>query len=94
MVIGWEALIVLQDLRGLTPDEQAEVSTWAARADPGRSARPAGDASAQTASGRPHGGQARPPGTSAVTHGRGGISARAQATYVTGLRRELPVLCA
>ena len=32
MVIGWEALIVLQDLRGLTPDEQAEVSTWAARA--------------------------------------------------------------
>ena len=32
MVIGWEALIVLQDLRGLTPDEQAEVSAWAARA--------------------------------------------------------------
>jgi len=32
MVIGWEALIVLQDLRGLTPGEQAEVSTWAARA--------------------------------------------------------------
>lgn len=31
-VIGWEALIVLQDLRGLTPDEQAEISTWAARA--------------------------------------------------------------
>jgi len=27
-----EALIVLQDLRGLTPGEQAEVSTWAARA--------------------------------------------------------------
>jgi AcrR family transcriptional regulator len=32
MVIGWEALIVLQDLRGLAPAEQAEVSTWAARA--------------------------------------------------------------
>jgi len=32
MVIGWEALIVLQDLRGLTPGEQAAVSTWAARA--------------------------------------------------------------
>ena len=32
MVIGWEALIVLQDLRGLTPGEQADVSTWAAHA--------------------------------------------------------------
>jgi AcrR family transcriptional regulator len=32
MVIGWEALIVLQDLRGLSPDDQAEVSSWAARA--------------------------------------------------------------
>ncbi len=32
MVIGWEALIVLQDLRGLTPGEQAGVCTWAARA--------------------------------------------------------------
>lgn len=32
MVIGWEALIVLQDLRGLTPDEQTEVSTWTAHA--------------------------------------------------------------
>jgi AcrR family transcriptional regulator len=32
MVIGWEALIVLQDLRGLTPDEQTDVSTWAAHA--------------------------------------------------------------
>jgi AcrR family transcriptional regulator len=32
MVIGWEALIVLQDLRGLTPGEQTEVSTWAAHA--------------------------------------------------------------
>jgi hypothetical protein len=32
MVIGWEALIVLQDLRGLTPGEQAAVSTWAAGA--------------------------------------------------------------
>jgi AcrR family transcriptional regulator len=32
MVIGWEALIVLQDLRGLAPDEQISVSTWAAHA--------------------------------------------------------------
>ena len=32
MVIGWEALIVLQDLRGLPPHEQADVSTWAAHA--------------------------------------------------------------
>lgn len=32
MVVGWEALIVLQDLRGLTAEKQAAVSTWAARA--------------------------------------------------------------
>ena len=32
MVIGWEALIVLQDLRGLTPGEQTETSMWAAHA--------------------------------------------------------------
>jgi len=32
MVVGWEALIVLQDLRGLPPAEQAETSAWAARA--------------------------------------------------------------
>lgn len=32
MVIGWEALIVLQDLRGLPPAAQADTSTWAARA--------------------------------------------------------------
>ncbi|TDW74973.1 helix-turn-helix domain-containing protein [Kribbella pratensis] len=31
MVVGWEALIVLQDLRGLEPDAQTRVSTWAAR---------------------------------------------------------------
>jgi AcrR family transcriptional regulator len=31
MVVGWEALIVLQDLRGLTPEEQVETSLWAAR---------------------------------------------------------------
>ena len=30
--LGWEALIVLQDLRGLTPGEQTEISTWAAHA--------------------------------------------------------------
>ena len=32
MVVGWEALIVLQDLRGLPGEEQVSVSTWAARA--------------------------------------------------------------
>jgi AcrR family transcriptional regulator len=32
MVVGWEALIVLQDLRGLTPEEQFDTSSWAARA--------------------------------------------------------------
>ena len=32
MVVGWEALIVLQDLRGLEQDAQTRVSTWAARA--------------------------------------------------------------
>jgi hypothetical protein len=32
MVVGWEALIVLQDLRGLAAQEQVAVSTWAARA--------------------------------------------------------------
>jgi hypothetical protein len=32
MVVGWEALIVLHDLRGLAPDEQADVCTWAANA--------------------------------------------------------------
>jgi len=32
MVVGWEALIVLSDLRGLPPAEQVETSQWAARA--------------------------------------------------------------
>lgn len=32
VVIGWEALIVLQDLRGLPPEEQHETVLWAARA--------------------------------------------------------------
>jgi AcrR family transcriptional regulator len=32
MVVGWEALIVLQDLRGLDPEQQVHASTWAARA--------------------------------------------------------------
>jgi AcrR family transcriptional regulator len=32
MVIGWEALIVLQDLRGLAVEQQVEVSLWAAQA--------------------------------------------------------------
>jgi AcrR family transcriptional regulator len=30
-VVGWEALIVLQDLRGLGPDDELEVTLWAAR---------------------------------------------------------------
>jgi AcrR family transcriptional regulator len=32
MVVGWEALIVLQDVRGLAPDEQLDTTLWAARA--------------------------------------------------------------
>ncbi len=32
MVVGWEALIVLQDLRGLAEEEQVDTSLWAARA--------------------------------------------------------------
>jgi hypothetical protein len=32
MVIGWEARIVLQDIRGLPPGQQGDVSLWAARA--------------------------------------------------------------
>lgn len=32
MVIGWEALVVLQDVRGLDTPGQDEASTWAARA--------------------------------------------------------------
>jgi AcrR family transcriptional regulator len=31
MVVGWEALIVLHDLRGHTAEEQVEISLWAAR---------------------------------------------------------------
>ena len=32
MVIGWEALLVQQDIRGLSPADAEEVSAWAARA--------------------------------------------------------------
>jgi AcrR family transcriptional regulator len=32
MVVGWEALVVLQDVRGLPPEERTETSLWAARA--------------------------------------------------------------
>jgi AcrR family transcriptional regulator len=32
MVVGWEAEIVLQDLRGLDPDEELAVTLWTARA--------------------------------------------------------------
>src|SRR2546425_800752 len=31
MVIGWESLVVLSDVRGLAPDDQLEVQLWAAR---------------------------------------------------------------
>jgi AcrR family transcriptional regulator len=31
MVVGWEAFVVLQDVRGLSSDEQRETSLWAAR---------------------------------------------------------------
>jgi hypothetical protein len=31
MVVGWEAEIVLQDLRGLDPDEELAVTLWSAR---------------------------------------------------------------
>ena len=31
LVIGWEAMIVLRDVRGLSPDEEKAVTTWAAR---------------------------------------------------------------
>jgi AcrR family transcriptional regulator len=46
MVVGWEALIVLQDLRGLGQDEQLDTTLWAARSlvqaaldEPGKNAR-------------------------------------------------------
>jgi AcrR family transcriptional regulator len=32
MVVGWEALIVLEDVRGLAPQARTETSLWAARA--------------------------------------------------------------
>lgn len=32
LLIGWEALIVLRDIRGLSPTEAEDVSAWAARA--------------------------------------------------------------
>jgi AcrR family transcriptional regulator len=32
MVVGWEALVVLHDLRALSPAEQVDTSVWAARA--------------------------------------------------------------
>ncbi|MGH8962814.1 MAG: TetR/AcrR family transcriptional regulator [Jatrophihabitantaceae bacterium] len=32
MVIGWEAMIVLRDVRGLTPDAEQAATRWAARA--------------------------------------------------------------
>jgi len=32
LVLGWEAMIVLQDTRGLTPTEAEEVCVWSARA--------------------------------------------------------------
>jgi len=32
MVVGWEALVVLQDVRGLTKKQQLDTTLWAARA--------------------------------------------------------------
>lgn len=32
LVVGWEAMLVLRDLRGLDPAAEIDVSTWAARA--------------------------------------------------------------
>ncbi len=32
LLIGWEALIVLRDIRGLSPAEAEDVSAWAAKA--------------------------------------------------------------
>jgi hypothetical protein len=32
IVVGWEAMLVLRDLRGLDQREEEEVSSWAARA--------------------------------------------------------------
>ena len=32
MVVGWEAMLVLRDLRGLDQREEEDVSSWAARA--------------------------------------------------------------
>lgn len=32
LLIGWEAMIVLQDIRGLDASEAEEVCAWAARA--------------------------------------------------------------
>jgi AcrR family transcriptional regulator len=32
MVVGWEALVVLQDVRGLSADEQLDTAVWAAHA--------------------------------------------------------------
>jgi hypothetical protein len=32
MIVGWEALIVLQDVRSLSHEEQLETTLWAARA--------------------------------------------------------------
>jgi AcrR family transcriptional regulator len=46
MVIGWEALIVLQDVRGLPAQEQLETSIWAARALIAAAVDPAPDARA------------------------------------------------
>jgi hypothetical protein len=32
LVVGWQARIVLTDVRGLEPDDQLEVQLWTARA--------------------------------------------------------------
>jgi AcrR family transcriptional regulator len=51
MVVGWEGLIVLSDVRGLEGDEQLEVARWAARALVDAALREAGEPSRSPADG-------------------------------------------
>jgi AcrR family transcriptional regulator len=51
MVVGWEALIVLGDVRGLDTDEQLDVSLWSARALVRAALEEAGTATAATPDG-------------------------------------------
>jgi len=31
LILGWEAMVVLRDVRGLDPEREADVISWAAR---------------------------------------------------------------